>query len=110
MQVTLLSHTKDIESLVAAAARVCYSPLTTEDVLSTLKANRPEQNYHFIKKLRDMGHESPLEHVTFTFGIDGVSRSLTHQLVRHRLASFSQQSQRYVSGSKFNFVTPHSIQ
>ena len=110
MQVTLLSHTKDIESLIAAAARTCYSPLATAEIAETIKVNRPEQNQEFIQRLRDMGHESPLEHVSFTFGIDGVSRSLTHQLVRHRLASFSQQSQRYVAGNKFSFVTPHSIQ
>ncbi len=111
MQITLLSHTKDIEALIAAAARTCYSPKTTEEIheMMSLENNR-EENLKFIQRLRDMGHESPLEHVSFTFGIDGVSRALTHQLVRHRVASYSQQSQRYVNGSKFNFVTPHSIQ
>ena len=57
-----------------------------------------------------MGHESPLEHVTFTFGIEGMSRSCSHQLIRHRIASYSQQSQRYVDGENFDFVTPPSIQ
>ena len=109
MNVVILSHTKDIESLIAAAARTCYSPKTTEDIYKTMNAD-PNKNLEFIQRLRDMGHESPLEHVSFTFGIDGVSRALTHQLVRHRVASYSQQSQRYVNGSKFNFVTPHSIQ
>ena len=108
MKVTLLSHTKDIESLIAAAARTCYSKDTTEQIFETM-ADDPEKNRQFIQRLRDMGHESPLEHVSFTFGIDGVSRALTHQLVRHRVASYSQQSQRYVSGTKFDFVTPPSI-
>lgn len=111
MEVTLLSHTKDIESLIAAAARTCYSPKTTEEIYETMSLeNGKEENMKFVQRLRDMGHESPLEHVSFTFGIDGVSRSLTHQLVRHRLASFSQQSQRYVNGSRFGFVTPPTIQ
>ena len=111
MQVTLLSHTKDIESLIAAAARTCYSPKTTEEIHEMMSLeNNKEENLKFIQRLRDMGHESPLEHVSFTFGVDGVSRSLTHQLVRHRVASYSQQSQRYVTGDKFSFVTPHTIQ
>lgn len=109
MQVTLLSHTKDIEPLIAAAARTCYSKMTTEEIYETMAAD-PDKNNGFIQRLRDMGHESPLEHVSFTFGIDGVSRALTHQLVRHRVASFSQQSQRYVNGENFSFVTPHTIQ
>ena len=109
MEVTLLSHTKDIDALIAAAARTCYSPMTTAEIYETMSAD-PEKNREFIQRLRDMGHESPLEHVSFTFGIDGVSRALTHQLVRHRVASYSQQSQRYVSGTKFDFVTPHTIQ
>ena len=108
MKVTLLSHTKDIESLIAAAARTCYSSMTTEDIYATMNTD-PDKNREFIQRLRNMGHESPLEHVSFTFGIDGVSRSLTHQLVRHRVASYSQQSQRYVMGTKFDFVTPPSI-
>ena len=108
MKVTLLSHTKDIEPLIAAAARTCYSSATTEEIYETMSAD-PKKNQEFIQRLLDMGHESPLEHVSFTFGIDGVSRSLTHQLVRHRVASYSQQSQRYVNGTKFDFVTPPSI-
>ena len=92
MKVTLLSHTKDIEPLIAAAARTCYSPMTTEDIYKTMTTD-PDKNREFIQRLRDMGHESPLEHVSFTFGIDGVSRALTHQLVRHRVASYSQHRQ-----------------
>jgi len=109
MQVTVLSHTKDIESLLAAAARTCYSPKTTAEIYETMNEN-PEKNREFIQRLRDMGHESPLEHVSFTFGIDGVSRALTHQLVRHRVASYSQQSQRYVNGKHFGYVIPHTVE
>ena len=109
MHVTLLSHTKDIEPLIAAAARTCYSPMTTEEIYKTMAAD-PEKNKAFIQRLRDMGHESPLEHVSFTFGIDGVSRALTHQLVRHRVGcSYSQQSQRYVDGHNFSYVIPKTI-
>ena len=57
--------------------------------------------------LADMGHESPLEHVSFTFAVEGVSRALSHQLVRHRIASYSQQSQRYVDlEDTFEYITP----
>ena len=102
MEVTLLSHTKDIESLIAAAARTCYSPLATAEIAETIKVNRPEQNQEFIQRLRDMGHESPLEHVSFTFGIDGVSRALTHQLVRHRVASYCVTGDTIISSYKRN--------
>lgn len=64
---------------------------------------------HFIDKLIGLGHESPLEHVSFTFGIEGISRACSHQLVRHRIASYSQKSQRYVSENDFDFVYPESI-
>jgi thymidylate synthase (FAD) len=64
----------------------------------------------FIRKVVASGHESPLEHVKFTFAIEGVSRALTHQLVRHRVASYSQQSQRYVKAENFNYIIPPSIQ
>lgn len=110
MKVTLLSHTKDIESLIAAAARTCYSASTTEEIHKSRKEISPEKNKEFIRHLRDMGHESPLEHVSFTFGIDGVSRTLTHQLVRHRVASYSQKSQRYVNEEGFDFVIPSSFE
>ena len=65
----------------------------------------------FIKQLADMGHESPLEHCSFSFAVGGVSRALTHQLVRHRIASYSQQSQRYVKEDvdNFKFITPNVI-
>ena len=64
----------------------------------------------FIKKLTDLGHQSPLEHCTFTFGIEGVSRALLAQLTRHRIASYSVKSQRYVKEGKFEYITPKSIE
>lgn len=91
MFVELLSHTESPEKVIGTAARVCYAPGTVNDVWNT------EFNYgDFIQKLRTMGHMSPFEHANFTWGIDGISRACSHQLVRHRVASFSQQSQRYV--------------
>ena len=62
-----------------------------------------------MRKLVEMGHFSTLEHVTFTFAIEGVSRVLTHQLVRHRIASYSQQSQRYVKEHDFETIMPPTI-
>lgn len=109
MQVTLLNWPHEVESVIAAAARTCYSPNKTKDIIEKVNEKRNENNA-FVKHLREMGHESPLEHASFTFGIDGVSRALTHQLVRHRIASFSQQSQRYVDGNNFDFVIPHEIE
>lgn len=106
MKVTLLTHTPGPERIVSAAARLCYSDMEVQDLLKNLTNEKVEA---FIKKLNDLGHQSPLEHCTFTFAIEGVSRSLTHQLVRHRLASYSQRSQRYVNEDKFEYVTPHSI-
>jgi thymidylate synthase (FAD) len=63
----------------------------------------------FINKLTAIGHESPLEHVSFTFGIEGISRACSHQLVRHRIASYSQKSQRYIEENNFNYVVPPAI-
>lgn len=103
----LISHTPEPEKVVSIAAKLCYSK-SDVDVLITgvLTGNDTEK---FIDKLRGMGHESPLEHVSFTFAIEGVSRTLTHQLVRHRIASYSQKSQRYVSENNFEYIIPPSI-
>ena len=68
-----------------------------------------EQVEKLVDKIIKMGHASTMEHVSFTFGIEGVSRVLTHQLVRHRLASYSQQSQRYVAEHDFEYILPPSI-
>jgi thymidylate synthase (FAD) len=100
MKAELLSITNYPEELIVKAGRTCY--------LSE-KKDTPESIKLFIKSRIKEGHESILEHASASFRITGVSRALTHQLVRHRLASFSQQSQRYVKESTFDFVTPDSI-
>ncbi|NLG87432.1 MAG: FAD-dependent thymidylate synthase [Firmicutes bacterium] len=106
MIVKLLTHTPDPERTVAAAARLCYSPIGAADLFQGLT---DDQVAKLLKHLVESGHESPTEHVTFTFAIEGVSRALSHQLVRHRIASYSQKSQRYVREKNFDFIVPPSI-
>lgn len=106
MNVALIAHTPDPERVVAAAARLCYSPVGAADLLEGLT---DEEVGRFLDKLAEAGHESPVEHASFTFAVEGVSRALSHQLVRHRLASYSQQSQRYVREEEFDYVTPPSL-
>jgi thymidylate synthase (FAD) len=106
MKVILLSYTPNPDQLVAAAARLCYSPVGADQLQETMT---PKQVKKLVDDLLEMGHESPIEHVNFTFAIEGVSRALSHQLVRHRIASYSQQSQRYVSEKAFDYITPPSI-
>ncbi len=106
MKVTLLSHTPNPEQVIACAARLCYSSASVQSVMDGLT---PDKTESFIQMLTNMGHESPFEHVTFTFGIEGVSRSLLAQITRHRIASFSVKSQRYVKEFEFSFVTPPEI-
>ena len=107
LNVKLLSHTMNPELLIATAGKLCYSPSEIEDLMDK---QTPEMIEKFVNMLVSMHHESPLEHVSFSFAIEGVSRSLTHQLVRHRIASYSQQSQRYVNlENSFGYVTPKRI-
>jgi thymidylate synthase (FAD) len=106
MRVQLLTHTPNPEQVVAAAARLCYSDASIAQLLE----RAPEQAPRLLRKVLDMGHLSVLEHAGFTFGIEGISRACSHQLVRHRIASYSQQSQRYVSHEvPFEAVVPPSI-
>ncbi|MGN0653595.1 MAG: FAD-dependent thymidylate synthase [Oscillospiraceae bacterium] len=107
MKVTLIAHTPEPEKTVAAAAKLCYSASGVEDLLDNLT---PEKTTSFVEMLSDIGHESPIEHASFTFGIEGVSRSFLAQITRHRLASFSVQSQRYVKNKNFTFITPPEIE
>lgn len=107
MQVTLLRNTPEPELTVALAARLCYSPVSIDELRQRLSAGDIEK---FLDKIMSLGHHSVLEHASFTFGIEGISRATSHQLVRHRVASYSQQSQRYVSHTEhFGAVTPPSI-
>ena len=106
MKVTLLNHSPEPEKIIAAAARLCYTSKEIDELLEGLTEEKVEK---FIDKLTSLGHESPLEHVTFTFGIEGISRACSHQLVRHRMASYSQKSQRYVDENGFSYVIPKTI-
>src|SRR5512145_1344147 len=106
LHVVLLRHTPEPEEVVAMAAKLCYSPSGVEDLKQKIEA---KDQTAFVEKLATIGHLSPIEHITFTFGIEGISRACSHQLVRHRLASYSQQSQRYVREEQFDYVIPPSI-
>ena len=105
--VTLLSHTPEPERLVAAAARMCYSAADAATIWDGLTE---EKTAGFLDMLTEIGHESPVEHASFTFAIEGVSRSLLAQITRHRIASFSVQSQRYVRLDDFRYVVPPAIE
>lgn len=107
MKVRLISHTNIPENLVSVAARLCYSE---GDIDSVAKKVTPEIAEKFVENLLSFGHESPIEHVSFTFAIEGVSRALLAQITRHRIASFSVQSQRYVKENNFSFIIPPEIE
>ena len=107
LKVVLLSHSPEPERAVATAARNCYSPRDIE----TINENWTEAEVKkMVARVRDAGHLSTFEHTMFTFGVSGVSRVLTHQLVRHRHMSFEQKSQRYIKvKGQFEYITPPSI-
>ena len=107
LKVSLIAHTPEPEKVVAAAAKLCYSNAHIDDLLDGLT---PEKSADFVRMLARMGHESPTEHASFTFAIEGVSRSLLAQITRHRIASFSVQSQRYVRLDQFEYVTPPAVE
>lgn len=129
LKIILLKHTPNPEEVVATAAKLCYTKSNITDLKERIEQRDQDE---FIRKLISSGHMSPIEHASFTFAIEGISRACSHQLVRHRLASYSQQSQRYVSMSQgdtqkaagghkknvsnqiendiFNFITPPSIE
>jgi thymidylate synthase (FAD) len=106
LNVVLLRNTPEPEEVVAMAAKLCYSQAGVEELKEKIEAR---DQAAFVEKLASIGHLSPIEHVSFTFGIEGISRACSHQLVRHRVASFSQQSQRYVKEEQFDYVIPPSI-
>ncbi|MEG2928967.1 MAG: FAD-dependent thymidylate synthase [Oscillospiraceae bacterium] len=107
MKVKLIAHTPNPEKVVAAAAKLCYSNAEIDTLLDGLT---PEKSKEFVEMLSKLGHESPTEHVSFTFAIEGVSRTLLAQITRHRIASYSVQSQRYVNLKDFTFVVPPEIE
>ena len=106
MKVALIAHTNLPEKLVAASAKLCYSAAEIDSVMEGLTE---EKTAAFVDMLAEIGHESPIEHANFTFGIEGVSRSLLAQLTRHRMASYSVQSQRYVTADQFEYIVPPEI-
>lgn len=106
MKVELLSHTSNIERVLAAAGKTCYSESPTMEISRGLTDDSSEK---FLKGIMNSGHHSVLEHATFTFAIEGVSRALLAQITRHRIASFSVQSQRYVNMDHVEYVVPDAI-
>lgn len=106
VKVKLVSYTSNPEKLVAASAKLCYSQLGGDEIMDDLD---DEKITNFLNMLMSFGHQSPIEHVNFSFAIEGVSRTLTHQLVRHRIASYSQRSQRYVTEGQFQYIVPPAI-
>jgi len=106
LKVELLYHTPEPEKAIALAAKLCYASTSISELEEGLTKEKTDS---FVHMLSDIGHESPIEHAGFTFGIEGVSRSLLAQITRHRIASFSVQSQRYVREDGFEFVTPPQI-
>ena len=107
LHVTLIAHTPEPERVVAAAAKLCYSKVGATNLLDGLTE---EKSARFLNMLSDLGHASPVEHASFTFAIEGVSRALLAQITRHRLASYSVQSQRYVRLDDFQFVVPPEVE
>lgn len=105
--VILIAHTPEAEKVVAMAAKICYAKNVSIKKLQ--KKINDDDVSTFITKLLESGHESPFEHVSFTFGIEGISRACSHQLVRHRMASFSQRSQRYCFEDGFNYIEPEDM-
>ena len=104
MIVKLLAYTADADRICASAGNSCYSERPSHELMEEIAD--PEK---ILSKIVGMGHHSVVEHASFTFSAEGVSRALTHQLVRHRIASFSQQSQRYVSLSKASYIIPDTV-
>ena len=108
MNVSLITYTPDPERVIATAARICYS--NKADIATISEGFTDEEIRKFIEQLIETGHHSTLEHPVFTFGIEGVSRILTHELVRHRIGiAISQRSQRYCAEGECDFVVPDSI-
>ncbi len=108
-RVVLLSHTPKPLELIYSACRQCYSPGFVGDGWAENDFASTKKQADLIQKIMDSGHTSTIEHVSFSFAIEGISRALSHQLVRHRIASYSQQSQRYVDGSQCNYIIPPAI-
>jgi thymidylate synthase (FAD) len=106
LKVTLLTHTPEPEKIVAAAAKLCYSNAPVSKLMDDLDE---EKTTSFLNKLSGLGHASPVEHCSFTFAIEGVSRSFLAQITRHRIASYSVRSQRYCRMTGDDIVCPPAV-
>ena len=111
MRVELLASTPDALSLIYAAFRQCYHAGFVADLWPKLLAGEVDREVQadFVAKILESGHDSPVEHVSFTFAVEGISRACSHQIVRHRIASYSQQSQRYVAETDLDYIMPPAI-
>lgn len=107
MKVKIIAHTEFPEETIAKSAKLCYSRVGVDEISEKLDEDSTNK---FLNMLMGFSHMSPLEHASFTFAVEGVSRTLTHQLVRHRIASYSQQSQRYVRLNHFEYIVPPQIE
>ena len=107
LKVKIIAHTPEPDKVVAQAGKLCYSAVGVDEITQKLTE---EEIVRYVNMLANIGHESPLEHVSFTFAIEGISRACTHQIVRHRIASYSQQSQRYVKLEQFEYIIPPAIE
>lgn len=107
LKVKIIAHTPEPDKVVAQAGKLCYSAVGVDEIAQKLTE---EEIARYVNMLASIGHESPLEHVSFTFAIEGISRACTHQIVRHRIASYSQQSQRYVKLEQFEYIIPPAIE
>lgn len=114
LRVELLRYTPDPQEAVAMGAKLCYSAAGIEELKQGIESRSQDA---FLERLMEFGHLSPIEHASFTFGIEGVSRSLLAQITRHRIASFSVKSQRYVSEASaakeedvFGYIIPPRIE
>lgn len=107
LKVELISHTPEPEKIIASAAKLCYSNADIDEIREKLTDNNISR---FVEMLSNIGHESPIEHISFTFGIQGVSRAFLTQLTRHRIASYSVKSQRYVNENMFEYIVPPEIE
>ena len=107
LKVKIIAHTPEPDKVVAQAGKLCYSAVGVDQITQKLTE---EEIARYVNMLASIGHESPLEHVSFTFAIEGISRVCTHQIVRHRIASYSQQSQRYVKLEQFEYIIPPAIE
>ena len=106
MNVKLIGFTPNPEKIPAMAAKLTHSKTKPEE----LKKTSDKELDIILKQVLNLGHTSVIEHTNFTFAISDVSRSLTHQLVRHRIASYAQQSQRYVDFKEPCYITPPKIE